>query len=298
MKLKQWMKNIDGDTDLLRLNMAGTHDCVTRYVQFSHISRCQNRNIYEQLCLGIRGLDIRVAPKGNRLVMVHGVAKAFNTPNHFSTQMDMADVLNHCCKFLSENPTEAIVFQFKNDSGKFMEQCFDNLYNTYIKPNSDRWFLENRSPLLGEARGKIVLIRRCKKDESKKYPLGTGIDFSKWVEQDTAEPQPLTLKTSGVNEMTFVVQDRFKYKPVPRWNECIKPFLDTMTEFNGTYVINYLSTAGGLKGPYNNSKYINPQFMNYPLKKGAYYGMIYTDFPTEELVKKIVSTNFEVDYEG
>ena len=129
MKLKQWMKIIDGDTDLLRLNMAGTHDCVTQYVQFSHISKCQNMNIYEQLCLGIRGLDIRVAPKGNRLVMVHGVAKAFNTPNHFSPQMDMADVLNHCCKFLSENPTEAIVFQFKNDSGKFMEQCFDNLYN-------------------------------------------------------------------------------------------------------------------------------------------------------------------------
>lgn len=291
MNLKNWLKDIDGSAELLRLNLVGTHDCVTQYVQFSHISKCQNMNIYEQLCLGIRGLDIRVQAKGNRLGMVHGAAKAYNTPNRFAGQMDMADVLCHCYRFLEENPSETIIFQFKNDSGKEQEQCFDNLMSTYIAENKDKWFLENRSPLLNEVRGKILLIRRCNKDESKKYPLGTGIDFSKWVEQDTAVPEPLTLKTGGANEMTFVVQDRFKYKPVPRWSCCIKPFLDTMGEFKGIYIINYLSTAGGLKGPYNNAKYINPQFMAYPLDDKKYYGMIYTDFPTPQLVKKIIETN-------
>ena len=111
------------------------------------------------------------------------------------------------------------------------------------------------------------------------------------MEQETAVPEPLTLKTSGENEITFIVQDRFKYKPIPRWNECIKPFLDTMTEFNGKYIINYLSTAGGFKGPYNNSKYINQKFMDYPLDSKKYYGMIYVDFPTKELVEKIITTN-------
>lgn len=293
MKLNSWMKNLDDSREIFRLNICGTHDCVTQHVQFSHISKCQNMNIYEQLCLGIRALDIRVQSSGDRLKMVHGIAKAFNTPNHFSAQMDMEDVLNHCYKFLEENKSEAIIFQFKNDSGKENEKCFDNLFNTYISKNPDKWFLENRSPLLKETRGKIVLIRRCKMADREIYTdKNTGIDFSKWVEQDTAEPSPLTLKTSGKNEMTFIVQDRFKYKPEPRWKECIKPFLDTIAEFNGTYIINYLSTAGGLKGPYNNSKYINPKFLDYPLDKEKYYGTIYTDFPTEKLVRKIIETNF------
>ena len=126
------MKDIDGGRELLRLNLVGTHDCVTKYVQFSHISKCQNLDIYSQLCLGVRGLDIRVQSKGDRLGMVHGIAKAYNSPCRLSRQMDMADVLGHCYRFLDENPSEAIVFQFKNDSGKEMEKCFDNLFFTYI----------------------------------------------------------------------------------------------------------------------------------------------------------------------
>lgn len=60
MKLKSWMSKIDGKNEVLRLNIPGTHDCVTQFVQFSHISKCQNMNIYEQLYLGVRALDIRV----------------------------------------------------------------------------------------------------------------------------------------------------------------------------------------------------------------------------------------------
>lgn len=293
MNLKCWMKDINDGADVFGLNLAGTHDCVTKYVQFSHISKCQSLNIYEQLCIGIRGLDIRVQSRGNELKMVHGIAKAFNTPNHLSRQMDMRDVLSQCCKFLNENPSETIIFQFKNDSGTEQEKCFDNLYNTYIAKDRDKWFLENRAPLLSECRGRIVLIRRCKMADRAKYNnMNTGIDFSKWEEQTETVPEPLTLKTSGEFEMTFIVQDRYKYKPEPRWIECIKPFLDTREAFDKRYIINYLSTAGGLKGPYNNSKYINPRFMDYPLDKEKYYGMTYVDFPTEELVKKIIDTNF------
>ena len=287
------MKGINDENEVLRLNLIGTHDCVTQYIQFSHISKCQDRNIYEQLLLGIRALDIRVESRGDRLKMVHGVAKAFNKKSHFSSQMDMEDVLNHCYRFLDKNKSETIVFQFKNDSRKEMEKCFDLMLNNYIKKNPNKWFLENRSPKLGEVRGKIIFIRRCAMDTTKGYNINeTGIDFSNWVEQDTAIPEPLTLNTSGEFEMKFIIQDRFKYKPEPRWYECIKPFLDSMGKFDGKYIINYLSTAGGLKGPENNAKFINPKFMEYELKEGYYYGTIYTDFPTKELSEKIINTNF------
>lgn len=292
INFKSWMENLNSEMPLLQYNIPGTHDCVTQYVQFSHISKCQNSNIYEQLCIGIRALDIRVQSEGDRLKMVHGIAKAYNTANKFGKQMDMADVLAHCYRFLDENPGETIVFQFKNDSGKENEKCFDNLFYTYIKGNEGRWFTENRVPTLGEARGKIFLIRRCKMQAREEFTdLNTGLDFSKWAEQDTAVPEPLTLETKSLDNAVFTVQDRFKYKPVPRWNECIKPFLDKAAPFDGTYIINYLSTAGGFKGPYNNSKYINPRFIEYSLNKDFYYGTVYCDFPTTELTAKIIGTN-------
>lgn len=293
MDNKKWMVSIDDNADVFRLNMIGTHDCVTQYIRFGHFFRCQNRNIFEQLCLGVRGLDIRVEMnKNRRLGMVHAIFKAFSEPGLFKKQMDMADVLAHCYRFLAENPSETIVFQFKNESAKHMEECFDIMYNTYINPDADKWYLGKSVPKLGEVRGKIIFIRRCKKYEDKEYPLGTGIDFSRWVEQTQAIPQPLMLSTGGDDAAQFIVQDRYKYKPEPRWNVCIKPFLDTCTEFGGKYIINYLSTAGGLKGPYNNAEYINPRFMQYPLCDNVYYGMIYTDFPTKELADKIIKTNF------
>lgn len=294
MDLKKWMKSIDDGADLFRLNILGTHDCVTQFVQFSHISKCQNMNIYEQLSIGVRALDIRVQSDGDRLKMVHGIAKAFVKPNHLSRQMDMADVLNHCFVFLDENPSEAVIFQFKNDSGKENEKCFDNLFNTYIKGNESRFFTENRSPKVGEVRGKIVLIRRCRMADRKEYnDKNTGIDFSAWVEQDKAVPESLELNTGGENPMIFIIQDRYKYKPEPRWNEVIKPFLDKAVPFDGRYIINYLSTAGGIKGPLNNSKYINPRFLDYPLKLSNYYGTLYADFPTSTLAQKIIALNKE-----
>lgn len=294
VNFKKWMQDIDDNAKLFSLDIPGTHDCVTQFIQIRHICRCQNMNIYEQLCLGVRALDIRVQSKGDRLGMVHGIAKAFNTPNRLGRQMDLADVLEHCFRFLSENPSEAIIFQFKNDSNKEMEKCFDNLYYRYIKGNEDKWFLENRVPSVGEARGKIVLIRRCKMNlNNKKFTDdNTGIDFSRWVEQDTAVPEALVLDTYSKDNASFIVQDRFKYKPEPRWSECIRPFLDERGEFDGKYIICYFSTAGGIKGPEKNAKFINSEFMAYQIEKNKYYGTIYLDFPFAALTAKIIENNF------
>ncbi len=54
------MKGLDGSRPVFEYNIVGTHDSVTQYVQFSYITKCQNMSIYEQLCIGIRMLDIRV----------------------------------------------------------------------------------------------------------------------------------------------------------------------------------------------------------------------------------------------
>ncbi|MBR3149060.1 MAG: phosphatidylinositol-specific phospholipase C domain-containing protein [Eubacterium sp.] len=292
--LKSWMKELDGNKKLFLYTIPGTHDCVTQYVQLPHISKCQDEDIYEQLCMGIRALDIRVEPLGDELGMVHGYAKAFIAPSRAGRQLELGDVLRLVYRFLDENPSETVVFQFKNDSNKERERCFNALFYYYIKGNEEKWFLENRVPTLDEARGKVVLLRRCKMDEENSdfNDMNTGLDFSEWIEQDTAVPEPLVLETKSLDDAVFIIQDRFKYKPEERWEECLKPFLDSMKPFDGQYVIDYTSTAGGVKGPKYNSAYINPKFMEYPLDKDKYYGTIYLDFPFEELTTKIIEHNF------
>ena len=106
INLKKWMADFADDKNLFKMTIPGSHDCVTQYVQFPRHFQTQNQNIYEQLNIGIRALDIRVESKDERLKMVHGVVKAFCTPNHFGRQMDLEDVLNHCYNFLNENPSE------------------------------------------------------------------------------------------------------------------------------------------------------------------------------------------------
>lgn len=287
INLCKWMETLDGSRPVLQYNLAGSHDCATQYVQFSHITKCQDLNIYEQLCIGIRLLDARVESEGDRLKMVHAVAKAFNSPSVFAEQMDMSDVLAHCYRFLSENPYETIILMFKNDSSGADEECFDNLYNTYISENEDKWFLENRIPTLDEVRGRIVLLNRCNANQSS----NTGINCTQWEDQGETVPEPLSLETGGEHSETFVIQDRYKYKPEEKWNDCVRPFLDEASEFSGNYIINYLSTAGGIKGPFKNSLYINPQFIEYPLNKNYYYGIICCDFPSRDLTRKIIETN-------
>lgn len=293
-KTKNWMSHVSDDKCLLELNIPGTHDCVTQYVQLSYFAKCQSKNIYEQLMCGARALDIRVESRGDNLKMVHGITKAFNTPSHFSRQMDLEDVLSHCYRFLSENKSEAIVFQFKNDSRKEEEHCFDLLFRNYISKNPSFWFCENRIPKMSEVRGRIFLIRRCNADfSSKAYEIdNSGLDFSSWEEQITAEPNALALKTGNKNADEFVIMDRFKYKPEPHWLQAVKPFFDGCDKFSGVYKINYLSTAGGLKGPERNAKYTNKEFMKYELSREKYYGCVYMDFINEDISRKIIETNF------
>lgn len=294
INLNNWMKNIDDSKNLFTLSIPGTHDSVTKYVQFSYITQCQDKSIFDQLNLGIRALDIRVKSDGKKLAMVHSIAKAYAAPYHNAPKLYLDYVLEHCYEFLEKNPSEAIIFQFKNDNNKENEKCFDNLFYSYIKGNEDKWYLKAKAPTLKEARGKLVLIRRCHlNEENEEFTQeNTGIDFSEWVEQDELIPDSLSLETNSIDNAVFIIQDRYKYKPEPRWDEVIKPFLDSREAFNGEYIICYFSTAGGKKGPKENAKIINANFLDYAIDKSKYYGTIYLDFPTEELTRKIINHNF------
>lgn len=295
INLSKWMEKISDNKPILSLDLPGAHDCATNYVQFSTIARCQNKDIYGLLSIGIRVLDVRVDIRDNSLVLVHSHAKALTSPEKNARQLEMSDVLKSIKRFLGENPTESVIFQFKNDSEKKMNECFELLYRRYISKEPSLWFTENRIPLINEVRGKIVLLRRCEMYASDKpyNAENSGIDLSRWINQSSRKPEPLLLKTFSSENAEFLIQDRYKYTAKEKWSRCLLPFLDGRKAFDGQYVICYTSTAGGIiVCPEKNAAYINRKFLSYPLEKDKYYGIIYFDFPSKEIIKKVIENNF------
>ena len=180
--MKNWMKNIPGDIPLCDINLPGTHDSATRLCQFAYFSRCQELSITEQLNMGVRFLDLRVAVFQGKLMLVHASARCFKDPSDKAFLM-LDDVLSDCRDFLKANPTEALIISIKRDYGDTTENTFDVLFEQYL--GLDFWYTENRIPTLDEVRGKAVFLNRfCVDEDNEEYnDLNTGLNFSGWPDQ-------------------------------------------------------------------------------------------------------------------
>lgn len=294
INLSKWMEKVEDNTNLFSLDIPAAHDCAANHIMIPYLFKCQDTDIYGLLSLGVRVLDVRVASENDDLVTVHRFARAKISSERNAKTQNMAYIIKQCKRFLKENTGETVILQFKNDSEKNMENCFDILYKRYIRGEKDLWYLENRIPEIGEVRGKIVLLRRCDiYEKNKPYNAeNSGIDLSRWVNQREKVPDSLQLETHSENNDVFIIQDRYNYRPAAKWRDCVKQFLDSRKEFDGNYILCYLSTAGGLGGPKKNAEYLNTKFYRYRLDGNKYYGVVYFDFPTKEITKKLIANNF------
>lgn len=293
--MNKWMKNIPDNTLLSDINLPGTHNSATKYVQFAFISQCQKSSIYEQLNIGVRFLDIRVEEAGNRLKLVHSFCNCYS-PADKKKLLFSEDVVEDCSKFLKENPSETILFSLKRDNGSSQEKVFDLFFNKHL---SDKiWYKENRIPSLGEARGKIVLIRRCCIDSSNSdySDNNTGLNFSTWKDQSKLYkggfdiiPIPTSENSSAGN---YLLQDMYKLKPKDKWEKAVLPLLEKTIEHSG-FVLNFFTASSGLITPKIYARYLYKRFNNISLKAAEKYGCLILDFPTENICKKIILSNFK-----
>ncbi|KAM3071183.1 hypothetical protein ACMFMG_008778 [Clarireedia jacksonii] len=184
-KLHSWMSNLKDETPLAALSIPGTHNSPTYHTALPSV-RCQAVSVKEQLKNGIRFLDIRVQPSDPNnpneegLILVHSAFPVSLTGSKYFRR----DLVQHINKFLDDNPTETIIMSVKREGvGKATDQQLSKILHKHYATNPARWFTENRIPTLGEARGKIVLIRRFMLDDSLKGENnGTGfcIDAESW----------------------------------------------------------------------------------------------------------------------
>ncbi|KAK4181339.1 PLC-like phosphodiesterase [Triangularia setosa] len=181
-QLSSWMSNLPDSIPLSSLSIPGTHNSPTCHVALPSV-RCQAVSVTEQLDNGVRFLDVRVncpnldinQPEKPELALVHAVF-----PIALSGTRYLSGLLDEVYRFLEEHPSETVMMSLKREgTGKGSDQLFGGILRKWYL-GSDRWYTKGRIPSLGEARGKVVLVRRFHSDFGGGDDDEGGIDGSVW----------------------------------------------------------------------------------------------------------------------
>lgn len=184
--LPSWMRKLKDSTPLSALSIPGTHNSPTCHKALPSV-RCQATSPPEQLDNGIRFFDIRLQPENptdpssDKLVLVHAVF-----PISLTGAKYFRDLLNEVYTFLDRNPSETVIMSLKREgTGNATDQQLSRILHSHYTNDANRWFTAPRIPTLGEARNKIVLIRRFALDDSLHGEWdgkGWGIDAATWAD--------------------------------------------------------------------------------------------------------------------
>lgn len=176
-----WMAKYDDATKIVHMNIPGTHDAATwnystaTQQSLKHVTdlvedtdfpaaflRYHYRSIVEMLNAGIRAFDLRYAQDvtGTGLVFWHGRGLQSETAT-------VDDVLYGFYHWLDDHPSEALFLSFQYEGSASMRnidsaQVQMQLFDTLTSPAAQQYIVQTRGSLgtLGEARGKITLLRR------------------------------------------------------------------------------------------------------------------------------------------
>ncbi|KAK6464476.1 PLC-like phosphodiesterase [Scheffersomyces coipomensis] len=196
---KTWLKDVSDDTKLSKLSIPGTHNAAASHTALPSV-QCQGASITKQLENGVRFLDIRagrqlIGDKKNALLQViHG-----QFPVRIPFPLQLADALDEVYKFVQNNPSETVIVSLKQEGSNDWDNPNDEfpnfIWDHYVNPNKDKWYLGTDIPSVGEARGKVCLFRRFgvnNQDRRNEF----GFEASSW-----------TYNTTDDDRGAFVVQD-------------------------------------------------------------------------------------------
>src|SRR3569832_125024 len=147
-----WMAKLPDASSLAAQTIPGTHDSGAMHEPAMGIAKTQTLTFAEQLTAGIRYFDVRCRNFDDQFLIYHGSIDQDQT---------FDDVLAAMYAFLDAHPDEVLIVSVKEElAAQGGTLTFEQLFQQYVAHDPDRWFLENRIPTLGEARGKLVLLRR------------------------------------------------------------------------------------------------------------------------------------------
>ncbi len=292
-----WMSTLRSDVSITAINMPGTHDSATKYVNFSPIAKTQDGSIAEQLYRGVRYFDMRYKlTDDEKFVAAHGIADCKKAYGFGAEDFTAGDAIKMCSDFLKNNPGETILFQLKEENSSSGTAFFDKFYDQFIKGNEELWYLENRIPTVGEVRGKIVLLRVVSVDSSRFNDSDCGIDFSAYPY--VPEKQVINFIRGDIRKLStgeayaqMYVQDSYKLGGDDKW-EAVTTFLESDLSPDDFNIC--LTSCVGLGIPLMNSRIINHRLEKYDFKDGETYGIIAMDHVPEDVCRSIYMTNSAV----
>jgi 1-phosphatidylinositol phosphodiesterase len=227
----QWMKWYPDSTKLVHMNLPGAHDPQTwNYTlatqeALDHVTnldgeimfppkffQCQESPIISMLNSGIRVFDIRYAfdPTNSTLVYWHSQALMSETAT-------VDDTLFGFYKWLDDHPTETLLLSFQYEGSTTIHAQDDAavqlaLFNALTSPAAQKYILQTKDELgtLGDARGKITLLRRFDFDQlpASYTDAIPGLHFSPslWTDDDP----DITLVYNTEKNLTVYIEDYYE----------------------------------------------------------------------------------------
>lgn len=226
---KSWLGEINDDTPIASLAIPGTHNSFACHTALPSV-QCQGKSVTNQLEHGVRFLDVRVGKhplksgdEANELTVVHG-----KFPVKIPFPLKLKDALDEVYKFVGQNSSETVIVSLKqegtgewnNDQDEFGKLMWDK----YIGPNENKWYLGSELPRVGDARGKVLLFRRfgVRDDRGGNY----GFEASSW-KYNTIEDDQGRFCVQDFCEITSADE-------IPKKVEYVKNLAKKASEHNST----------------------------------------------------------------
>lgn len=271
--LNAWMRELRDDTILSALSIPGTHNSPTCHTAPPSV-RCQAVSPREQLQNGVRFFDIRVQPEypkqlKEELILVHSVFPISLTGNKY-----FRDLMKEVNEFLDRNPSETLIMSIKREGPGDAkdEQLAHILEKHYAKDDNQRWWTRPKIPTLGQARGKVVLLRRFNlpPDLKQKHDNhGWGIDAAAWADNTPCANCPsgqLCIQDFYEVQESLNIDKKIKFvrEQIDRASKCRYPFGDRPGPH--PFYINFLSASNFWKTdtwPEKIAAKVNPAAVDY-----------------------------------
>jgi Phosphatidylinositol-specific phospholipase C, X domain. len=314
--LNAWMRELRDDTLVSALSIPGTHNSPTCHIAPPSV-RCQAVSPKEQLENGVRFFDIRVQPQypddaaRDELILVHSAFPISLTGNKY-----FRDLMREVDEFLERNPSETLIVSVKREGtgNATDEQLSRILHDHYAKADS-RWWVRPKIPTLGEARGKVILMRRFNLQQKLKDEHGGngwGIDAAAWADNTPNAKCPsgqLCIQDfyEVLESMNIEKKIKFVSEQIDRASCCRYPF-GVQPDMHATkafpFYVNFLSASNFWKTdtwPEKVAAKVNPAVVDYICRRGKEHdadcstGILVTDWVglngDWDLVRCIVGMN-------
>ncbi|OBA22130.1 PLC-like phosphodiesterase [Metschnikowia bicuspidata var. bicuspidata NRRL YB-4993] len=226
----KWLGELGDNTPVGSLSIPGTHNSAACHIALPSV-QCQGASVTDQLEHGVRFLDVRVGKhplksgnEAHELIVVHG-----KFPVRIPIPKKFADTLEEVYEFLDKHQSETVMVSIKQegmgDWNHEQDEFANVIWEKFIEPNKNRWFLSTELPRLGDARGKAMLFRRfgVKNEERKRQ---YGFDAAWWKYNSIEDDRG-----------SFVVQDFCEIQTkddIPKKVTYVKSLAHKAAEHNAT----------------------------------------------------------------